>query len=219
MKKYLLLLVAISALASPATSYADICAFSYPSVSDDKAIGYAGGSNTDGNQLAMSFVPSSDCDVSEVKIRMSPVGSPSGGLVGYLYENSGSVPGSLLATGGTFSPLTGTRATSTSAFSSVSLDSGVTYWLVVKKGGTASATDYYTWASEASGAGAINTSGSWSVYDNDFVLEVVGNEPSPTPVVTGGATSSPEQTQDNLSTAFYLYFVSFFLIVWLMRKH
>jgi len=36
---------------------------------------------------------------------------------------------------------------------------------------------------------------------------------------TGGATSTIEQSQQNLSTAFFIVFVSFFGTVWLFRKH
>lgn len=39
------------------------------------------------------------------------------------------------------------------------------------------------------------------------------------PIPTGGATSTPDQTQQNLSTAFLLFFVSMFGTIWLIRKH
>jgi len=49
-------------------------------------------------------------------------------------------------------------------------------------------------------------------------IEWEGGGPPPTPEI-GGATSTIDQTQQNLSTAFYLFFIVFFGVVWLLRKH
>jgi len=41
----------------------------------------------------------------------------------------------------------------------------------------------------------------------------------PAPVPLGGATSTIEQTQQNLGTAFAIFFACFFGMIWLLRKH
>lgn len=43
--------------------------------------------------------------------------------------------------------------------------------------------------------------------------------PDPPDIDIGGATSTIEQTQQNLSTAFFVFFISFLGVVWLLRKH
>jgi len=46
-----------------------------------------------------------------------------------------------------------------------------------------------------------------------------GNAPPPPPVPLGGATSTLEQTQDNLYHSWILYYIAMFGMIWLMRKH
>jgi len=43
--------------------------------------------------------------------------------------------------------------------------------------------------------------------------------PPPPPVELGGATSSVDQSQQNLSTAFALFLAAMFGMIWLLRKH
>jgi len=63
-------------------------------------------------------------------------------------------------------------------------------------------------------------------------LNDIGTEPVPTVSETtcgsggpppgaavGGATSTTEQIQTNLFYGFVLFFISFFMVVWLLRKH
>jgi len=58
-------------------------------------------------------------------------------------------------------------------------------------------------------------------YDSDFAFDMInGLTPTSTPsTALGGATSTIEQAQQNLSTAFYIFFIVFFGTVWLLRKH
>lgn len=48
---------------------------------------------------------------------------------------------------------------------------------------------------------------------------VITDVPPTPPIPTGGATSTVSQTQENLSTAFYLFLLSMFGMIWLLRKH
>lgn len=43
--------------------------------------------------------------------------------------------------------------------------------------------------------------------------------PTPPPVPLGGSTSTVEQSEQNLANATYIFFISVFLMIWLMRKH
>lgn len=52
------------------------------------------------------------------------------------------------------------------------------------------------------------------------IFAVAAAEPPPEPFdFTAGATSSVDQTQENLSTALFLFLFSMFGTIWLMRKH
>jgi len=61
-----------------------------------------------------------------------------------------------------------------------------------------------------------------AAYDSDqavlFVNSVDPGPPSPD-IPLGGATSTIEQTQQNLSTAMIIFLVSFFGMLWILRKH
>jgi len=53
----------------------------------------------------------------------------------------------------------------------------------------------------------------------DMVFSLEGTPYDPSGGSTGGATSTVEQAQTNLAFAFAFFFVSFFGVIWLLRKH
>jgi len=53
---------------------------------------------------------------------------------------------------------------------------------------------------------------------NEADFEIATNCGGGSNVPLGGATSTLDQAQKNLSTAFFLYFISFFGMIWLLRR-
>jgi len=225
MKRLFILAVAVLGfgytISLPATAQADVVCDSFLSTQDD--------GNTVGatSQVkgAQSFTVSSTCSLTAVQLSVNKYGSPSGSLGVYVYSDSGGVPDTLLAT---CTPLTGGGTggayVMTSTACSYSLSAGTTYWLLWSLNQAYSGSNgWNVGAHDGSTGGRVGDTGSWSsTYLNGagwkFLYELDAS--SPATGALGGATSTVDQSQENLTFAFFLYFVVFLGVVWLLgHKH
>lgn len=199
--------------------HADVCYFTQ---SPDSGMGPGQTSFGDPatDAAAVKFTPVSDCDVTGVGAwlgRSSGIGQD---VVVTLQTDVGDNPGVVIATGTQIaaSVVDGNQATST--FSSVPLVGGTSYWAVFEGDDTGFFSDFYLKGETVQSPQNLSqrVSGSWSRNTSDTGwLEVDGTPPAPVvPVVA--ATSSVEQVQQNLSAAFFLFFVSFFGTVFIFRR-
>lgn len=172
--------------------------------------------------LGQPFTVLSDCAVTSIDTRLRVgAGSPSDDVTVFLYSGA-SNPTTLLEQG-TDLDVVGAYATYTSTFTgSTVLTSGHTYWYVLGRSGSTSNTAYYQsnagtsvmWPNAQRYNGTI-----WSspgTYNLWFTIN--GDAPTP-PATSTAATSSLDQSQQNLAWAFLLFYITFLGTVWLMRKH
>jgi len=227
-RKFLATFIAIASLSIPATTYAAVCASDTATPDGgSEAVALQSGGNTI-TKAAQPFTVSSNCVVGNIEAVIKSNGTPTGDIWYSIYSSDGGVPDAMLtytdnlAYDGTFT----VRAGAAQAY--YELVPSTQYWLVVESDQIPSSAnfwevqigtppssygqDYYlfntTWTVET---GYSFTS--WEVNDDD-----PPTPPEP-PMDLGGATSTPDQAQENLSTAFLLYFVAMFGMIWILRKH
>jgi len=172
------------------------------------------------------FTVPDDCVLSTASFLLAKNGTPADNAVIELYDDSSGVPGSLLATGSTVSgaSISGTSyanaSWATSTFS-YTLTAGTNYWLRFTRSGAADNSNYYITPYRIAAANVKHYNGTvWGSYEGDTTLTLYGaSSTSPTPPDLGGATSTVDQSQQNLANAVYIYLACFALMVWLMRKH
>jgi len=139
-------------------------------------------------------------------------------------SNSGGAPSSVLGHASDTSNPVSCTATDFTYGAPVNVTNGTTYWLVLSSLGTNN-TNYYQYCGDATNIGGLeDLTGvpNWSATAGDpnahlFIGDVA--PPPPPPDWTNGATSSPDQAQQNLSTAVWLFIASMFGMLWIMRKH
>jgi len=182
-----------------------------------------GASSAQNSLLSATIVLSTDCTVAAISAKMRNHSGGSGMdaqlCIRSANDGGGSVlgctdSGSLSPTG-SFTEVVGTVA------SPFYLVSG-TYYLYLTRTGALSNTDY--WDIAGDGSDTVRAfyvpDGFWSNSPSTgplgYALYEDNTPPDPN---TGAATSSVDQIQENLGTAFYLFMLSMCIMVWMMRKH
>lgn len=215
--------LAAAAILSPSVSFADCTASTTVATPAAANWGYQ---TTNQHWFGQSFSAACSGTLSSILLYAGHVGTVSDHTYITLEADSaGSPSGTPLATSANLDPsatvagASGPWAASTYTFSSPpSLSSGATYWIVTHRTGSDDTSAYYAAAGESGGTGAKTyASGTWSAAGNSMVYQftIVGG-------ASGGgadATSTVDQAQQNLSTAFLLFFVAMFGMIWLLRKH
>lgn len=100
------------------------------------------------NNMAQSFQLSGDDSVSKVRLYMRKIGSPTGNLTVKLCNDSGSNPGTTIATSNVVaaSSLTGTMGWVDFEFDGVALTGSTTYWILLETTDSQSNTNYVAWS-------------------------------------------------------------------------
>jgi len=182
------------------------------------------GALTGVQQYAIVFSPSADADTVSVTLPIAGQGSPSDDVMVAIYSNAGGSPDTSLGSAVLTSSVTATCDPYWSAdITGLTLLSGGTYWVVVYRSGSQSATDYY-WdcvSSTGSDTSKYKTTGAWSNYGQSFEGEVLLSE------IGGGgggsatsttATSTIEQVQENTNWGFALFLASMWFIMWIFKR-
>jgi len=220
MKKILVALVLFSAF--PLSTFASTCV-SIPSGSVDGASEAMGYPSFD--SAAQPFSVSSSCSVGIVSATVKSVGSPSTPLEYDIYSGA-STPTTLLGTSSPSAVPSAYGLVDANFAGSVSLSSGVQYWLVLTTSGS-DASNYYAVQLQnpaiVFGNNKYRYSGSWlnevGYSFQEFYINAAAGMGSGASSTIASATSTIEQTQSNLFNAFFIFFASFYGMVWLMRKH
>lgn len=214
--------LAVAAILSPSVSFADCTASTTVATPAAANWGYQ---TTNQHRFGQSFSAACSGTLSSILLYAGHVGTVGDHTYITLEaDNAGSPSGTALATSANVDPAasvvgaSGPWSASTYTFSSPpSLSSGVTYWIVTHRTGADDTGAYYAAAGESGGTGGKTyASGSWSAAGNSMVYQftLVGDTPT-----AADATSTVDQAEQNLSTAFFLFFVSMFGMIWLLRKH
>jgi len=235
-KKYILilagciLLLGIMSFGLPAEAFADSsCAFTPRNETTGDNVGYTG----NGEMTAQPFTVASTCYPTDISFHMKTVGTPVDDLTYSIYDDNSGEPGTQLAVTPAVAGITGTYAWATSTLTtSITLSPATTYWLVFSRSGSLSTVNYWmVFISDnipTYSAGA--NKGYMKFYDaiwngggnhNTWFQLYGGSAPGGGFESTdwGGATSTIEQSQTNLFYGFFVFFVSFFGVVWLFRKN
>lgn len=172
----------------PLRVHADICAnFDNPPAGDFGLAGYA---STNWEKGAIKFTPVADCDAVALAAFVGRTGSPAGTMYADLYDDSGGLPGTLLAAGSALSA-GGTVAWATSTIASTHLTGGVDYWIVLYSSGANSTSNYYEFDGDTvSSAGANYKSGAWN-SENVGGFYSIESAAAPSPTATSTATTTP----------------------------
>lgn len=178
---------------------------------------------------AQSFTTTQAGTIAGVTFTVKANGSPSGTLTAAIHEDNAGEPAVAALASGTMavSGITGSCADYTVTFSApADVLNATSYWIVLSSSQAVSLTNNLNQCGATSNvyAGGVSaySDNSWN-WTNDttsdarLVIDITDSGPSPA-VDLGGATSTIEQAQGNLSTAFYLYFIAFFGTVWLLRR-
>jgi len=216
--------------------FALVCAQVSTGLSND-AVTYPDGSNPNGDQYAMPFTVSSSCVPTALIINAGLRGSPGYTFLGQIESDAAGVPsGSTLLTATIStagSGLSGVGPTSiSSAFSgSYTLVPSTDYWIVFTSvNGSDGSNNYRIWGDSSASGGVYMPNSTWVYPIGSGNAPNLGYEIDGTAGGGGGggggggasstdATSTADQAQQNLSTAFFLYFIAMFGMIWLIRKH
>lgn len=122
---------------------------------DNTAVGFSGGSNA--QKSARSFVPTANYNTFQISAAVWKAASPTDNIQFEIQSDSAGLPsGTILGTVSYPSASLGSSDPGSKinyGTSSATLTSGVTYWLVVERSSTLSATNYYNLALQSSGPG------------------------------------------------------------------
>lgn len=205
---------------------AAVCVTSTGSQAGDEFIGYLSGNE----KVGTPFTLSAACDVESIVMNVNQIGAPDDGLQYCIYNTTGSSPStSVVCTADAVSIQTSGYQYATGTVASPSTISAGNYWLVAETYGTPSTTNYYdlglmnstpfggykTYVASAWLTGAGGYAATFYILDDGST----GGGGGGSATTTIAATSTIEQSQQNLSTAFYLFMFAFFGMIWLLRKH
>jgi len=230
-KKYILilagciLLLGIMSFGLPAEAFADSsCAFTNKNeVNDDST-----GRTTTWQKMASPFTVSSTCYPTDIATHIKTTGTPVDSVFYAIYDDNGGEPGTKLGQTANVAGITGSFAWATSTMaSSITLNTSTTYWLVVERTGSLSDANHWNWylsSNSPTYGNYLHLNGTWQsggVHEAWFQIyggaATGGGETDSSE--WGGATSTIEQSQTNLFYGFFVFFVSFFGVVWLFRKN
>jgi len=183
--------------------------------------------------VAQPFVPSEDSQSVAFTGRIVQIGTPVDSVqLSVEADSSGHPSGTPLGSISDSTHFAGAAGTAPCDGSSYSyapitglfLTSGTTYWVVFGRTGVLNDTNAYRLGENTSFGGLLQlSSGSWSALGSSgaygSLALTAGSGGGGTSTSTGAyATSTIEQAQTNLMNGFFVYFISFFGMVWLLRK-
>lgn len=219
---YGLLVGLVCGLALPTYASAlDLC--QSEQLSSTTSVNGWGATTAQNSLLSTPIVLSGDCTVAAISAKMRNHSGGSGMdaqlCIRSADDGGGSVLGCTdsgsLAPTGSFSEVIGTVA------SPFYLTAG-TYYLFFTRTGAGSNTDYW----DIAGAAATTIrayyipDGFWSNSPSTGQLGYgLYEDNTPPDPNTGAATSSVDQIQENLGTAFFVFLCSMCIMIWMMRKH
>jgi len=229
MKKYLLILLCFFAL--PITASAAVCSTKTVTAND-----YEDFNATTREFLAIPFSVTSPCDVGSVEVdNLYQSSTPAGSISIGIYDDNGSGSPTFVQEGSNGTNLnpsaTAVGGSDTSDFTSsgVSLEAGHNYWVIMEDtdAGDQAASAYnlgvqdgatpHVYESDAGGGagnwGSTGTGAGLTVNDGGGGGGGGGGDSSAT------STASMDQSEENLFNGFMVFMVSFFGMVWLLRKH
>jgi len=202
-----------------------------PWVFADETISFSSNATNDQNgigsgttALAMPFTPASSWDTAVLHLLVHNVSNTANTTI-KIEADVGGVPNDASVLGSistASSGLAGCGAQTTFAAITTTLTGGTQYWVVITSSDTGSSgyletcirnTDPQDVAHKSGGTWTASGGGYYR-FIGSLVLSSTGGGGTP----LGGATSTPEQSQANLSTAFFLFLLSFFGMLWIIRK-
>jgi len=211
-------LYALALLFLPVFAHAD-CALTTMG-SDVSDIGFGGGPTN--LYVASRFVPSCTGTISVTRVRFNHEASTNDDAVFLIQGDTGSAPDGVtqFTSDNAAQPGSGVADVDVTWTDTISVVNGVPLWLVATRSNP-SGTGFYAWE-YTSGTGDLKDAGAGWVAANTVVqwsATVVESGGGGGGGDTGGATSTPDQTQQNIYNAFTLFFVGAFFVIWLLRKH
>lgn len=152
-------------------AHAVTCIYSGQFVSGQTTLG-SGAVNTNSLYIAQSFSSSFATTVGRVALYLSHTGSP-GPVTVSLYGNSGSAPGTVIASTPLPLDFTGTSAAVVLIPLPATVTPSATYWIVLQAQGDAS--DYFSWSksNQVSGASTSSNGTSWTAQGYGLYYEVL----------------------------------------------
>jgi len=171
-------------------------------------------------KLAVPITSCGDGFVSSLSFEARANGTPAQPVLVKFYTTTGSEPDTVFATSdgvvvGGSGPYVATFSTP------VELANGVDYWVVFDTNSYSGA-NFYLNAGDTTG-GATLSLFNGTTWQSDYPGSLpnltfdIEDAPPPLPDL-GGATSTVDQMQGNLGTAFYIFFIAMFGIIWLLTK-
>jgi len=107
------------------------------------------------------------------------------------------------------------------ATSTIALTGGVQYWVQLDRSGGQDAYPnvYFECGNNGASTAQVYNGTTWGTTSERFSGTIYLTAAAPAPSTSdGSATSTIEQAQQNLSTAFYLYFLGFLGMIWVLRR-
>lgn len=222
MRRFLLLSAvgafSILAFSVPTAAFADCAQTNFNS-------GYSTGAENLTVYGATQFTATCSGTISSVDLGVKINGVPPNVKLELWGDNGSSAPSTLIQAGDdtVVTGFGGTCGIHAFTFSTApSVVSGTKYWLVAHQDSSSGYPNNMVWCydgSNTSGLFRLSTDGSsWGSPDPQmyFDFNIIAGGGGGIPI--GGATSTLEQAESNLSTAFGLFFVSMFGMIWLLRK-
>jgi hypothetical protein len=214
--KKLFIIGALGILFWAPSAFADVCAIQQPT---SVTIHNFGSLNTYDPLLATPFVVSANCLVTAVGVHIQTnSGTIATGLID-IYSDSGGSPSTSLESH-TLPSFSTSMAWATTTFNgTTNLLVGTTYWIVLSQT-VLSNTLFGRWDLGVATYGNIkvNNGSAWATAEADGGLFELDGTVAAAAVPLGEATSTVDQAQKNLSTAFVLFFISFFGMIYLLRR-
>jgi len=169
---------------------------------------------------AVLVTPACSGFVSSLTFRARAVGSPAQPVTVAFYSTTGSDPDAQLYESSAVA-VGAVGDYQVDFLTPASLTASADYWVVFKTT-SFNGSNFYSLSGDVSGG--VNRAWTGSAWSNDYpdalpnlTFDVV-DTPPPAPDL-GGATSTVEQMQSNLGSAFYIFFIAFFGMVWLLSKN
>lgn len=163
-----------------------------------------------GTLIAQTFtIPAGKDRVSRFQMKLQRIGSVAGNVTGYLYNTSGGIPTSSLASA-TYSANSITTASGGEwiefNISDTAVNAGSRYALVMNHGGT-NASNAIAWTGSADGTNPYTdgagfykpNGGSWTDWSRDFNFRVYGYLSATAPTVTGGTADNIDETSAEIT--------------------
>lgn len=223
----LFLLVLGGVLALPAGVFAYATTTTTTISAGIEAIGYVGGAH----QIGQSFWTGLSGVITQADVCVfHDGGTPTDNVNIDLEAMSSGHPSGVSLSSGTLpaASIDTNMTRKTFTMSAYTLGANTQYWLVISRSGDLSAVNFHTDCGDTTGANGLKEQvdlGAGFGSDRDLTISAIvtvdtagGGGGSSSSGFSGGATSTLEQAQTNLFNGFLVFFISFFGVVWLLRR-